>query len=129
MTQHYHDIKSKRTAASWAAGLNIQLQHFSRSQWEHRNSVVHARNAQGRKLTSEKEITSRLEYQLRMGVRFLQVHLHHLANFNIKAALKEPRSKMLAWLHHLEVVRPFYEEVESQEVNTQRIFLRHWLRL
>ena len=129
MEKHYRDTKSNRTSTSWAAGLHFQLQQFSRAQWEHRNSVVHARNAHGRKLTSEKDITKRLEYQLRMGIRFLPAHLHHLAHFDLTTALKEPRSKILSWLHHLEVVRPFYEEVESQEVNTQRIFFRHWLRL
>ena len=81
------------------------------------------------KITSENEIQARLEYQLSMGIRFLPAHLHHLANFNVADALNQPRSKMLAWLHHLEVVRPFYEETETREVNTQRILLRHWLRI
>ena len=129
MMHYYREIKSKRSASSWATGLHIQMQQFARAQWDHRNSVVHARNAKGRKLTSEKEIKTRLEYQLNLGVRYLPVHLHHLANFNLEEALSQPRSKMLSWLHHLEVVRPFYEEMETRDVNTQRIFFRHWLRI
>ena len=80
-------------------------------------------------LSLGKEIKTRLEYQLNLGVRYLPVQLHHLANFNLEEALSQPRSKMLSWLHHLEVVRPFYEEMETREVNTQRIFFRHWLRI
>ena len=129
MNHYYRGIKSNRTAKSWAAVLHLQMQKFARAQWEHRNSVVHARNAKGRKLTSEKDIKTRLEYQLNLGVRYLPVHLHHLANFNLAEALSQPRSKMLSWLHHLEVVRPFYEETETRHVNTQRIFFRHWLRI
>ena len=128
MEQYYREIKSQRTSLSWAAGLHYQLQIFSRSQWNHRNAVVHARNEKGRKLTSEKEIQSRLEYQLQLGIRYLPPHLHHIMNFTITGALKQPRTKMLSWLHHLETVRPFYEASESREVNAQRIFLRHWLR-
>ena len=129
MAHYYREIKSSRTASSWTAGLHFHMQKFARSQWDHRNSIVHARNAKGRKITSEKEIQARLEYQLSMGIRFLPAHLHHLASFNVADALTQPRSKMLAWLYHLEVVRPFYEETETREVNTQRIFLRHWLRI
>lgn len=129
MSHYYQEIKSSRSSQSWAAGLHMQLQLFSRAQWNHRNSVVHARNATGRKLTSENEISTRLQYQLDLGTRYLPTHLHHLANFSVAEALKEPRSKMLSWLHHLETVRPYYEATESREVNTQRFFyLRHWLR-
>ena len=128
MTHYYRDIGSNRTALSWAAGLHMQLQLFARSQWTHRNSVVHARNQQDRKITSEKKIVARLKYQLELGIQYLPPHLHNLAAFSVESALKEPRSKMLSWLHHLETVRPFYEAIESREVNTQRIFLRHWLR-
>ena len=127
MGHYYRSIKSTRTALSWAAGLHLQLQLFAKSQWDHRNSVVHARNEKGRKLTSEREIAARLEHQLRLGIKFLPTHLHHLVAFTVESALKEPRSKMMTWLHHLELVRPFYEEKESQEINDQRIFFRHWL--
>ena len=128
MQHYYREIGSQRTALSWAAGLHYQLQLFTRSQWDHRNLVVHARNAKGRKITSEQEIQSRLEYQLELGMRYLPTHLHQVMNYTIPEALQQPRSKMLSWLHHLETVRPFYEATESREVNTQRIFLRHWLR-
>lgn len=128
MAHYYREIQSSRTATSWAAGLHLNLQKYVRAQWDHRNSVVHARNSKGRKLTSEREIRTRLEYQLSTGIQYLPTHLHHLANFNLEKALSEPRSKLLAWLHHLEVVRPFYEETETREVDTQRIFFRHWLR-
>ena len=128
MTHYYREIGSNRTALSGATGLHMQLQLFKRSQWTHRNSVVHARNQQGRKITSEKKIAARLKYQLELGIQYLPPHLHNLAAFSVESALKEPRSKMLSWLHHLETVRSFYEPNESREVNTQRIFLRHWLR-
>ena len=129
MAHHYREIKSSRTSLSWAAGLHVELQKFCRSQWDHRNSVVHARNEKGRKLTKEAEIRSRLEYQLQLGVRNLPPYLHHLANFDTDQAMTQPRTKMLSWLHHLELARPFYEEEETRETNSQRIFLRHWLRL
>ena len=128
MLQYYREIGSNRSALSWTAGLHYQLQLFSRSQWDHRNAVVHARTAKGRKLTSEKEIQSRLEYQLGLGIQYLPTHLHHVMDFTVVGALQQPRSKMLSWLHHLETLRPFYEAAESREVNTQRILLRHWLR-
>ena len=128
MDQYYRDIKSQRSSLSWAAGLHYQLQLFSRSQWTHRNEIVHARNEKDRKLTSEKEIQSRLEFQLQLGIRYLPPHLHHIMDFTVAGALTQPRTKMLSWLHHLETVRPFYEATESREVNAQRTFLRHWLR-
>ena len=128
MSHYYREIKSNRTVDSWAAGLHMQMQLFSRAQWEHRNSVVHARNSKGRKVSNERKIQSRLEYQLNLGIRYLPVHLHHLVSYTVDEALRQPRSKMMSWLHHLETVRPFYEEAESREVNTQRIFIRHWLR-
>ena len=128
MGHYYRLIKSTRTALSWAAGLHLQLQLFAKSQWDHRNSVVHARNEHGRKLTSERNIAARLEHQLRLGIKFLPTNLHHLVNFTVDSTLKEPRSKLITRLHHLELVRPFYEEKESQEINDQRIFFRHWLR-
>lgn len=128
MSHYYRDIQSNRTVQSWAAGLHTQLQLFSRAQWEHRNSVVHARNTKGRKIINEQKLQSRLEYQLNLGIRYLPVHLHHLVSYTVNEALKQPRSKMMSWLHHLETVRPYYEEAESREVNTQRIFIRHWLR-
>ena len=127
MHHYFRDIGSHRTALSWAAGLHYQLQLFARSQWNHRNSVVHARNEKGRKITSEQEIQSWLEYQLGLGIQYLPTHLHHVMNYTIPEALQQSRSKMLTWLHHLETVRPFYEATESRGVNTQRIFMRHWL--
>ena len=128
MSHYYRDIQSNRTVQSWAAGLHMQVQLFSRAQWEHRNSVVHARNTKGRKIINEQKLQSRLEYQLNLGIRYLPVHLHHLVSYTVNEALRQPRSKMMSWLHHLETVRPYYEEAESREVNTQRIFIRHWLR-
>ena len=128
MTHYYREIKSNRNADSWAAGLHMQMQLFSRAQWNHRNSVVHARNSKGRKVANERKLQSRLEFQLNLGIRYLPVHLHHLVSYTVDEALRQPRSKMMSWLHHLETVRPYYEEAESREVNTQRIFIRHWLR-
>ena len=58
MGHYYRSIKPSRNALSWTAGLHLQLQLFTKSQWEHRNSVVHARNGQGRKLTSERDIAA-----------------------------------------------------------------------
>ena len=49
MEHYYREIRSSRSASSWTAGLHFQLQKFARSQWDHMNSVVHARNAKGRK--------------------------------------------------------------------------------
>ena len=88
---------------SWAAGLYLQLQLFEKPQWEHRNSVVHARNEKGRKVTSERDIATRLDHQLRLGIRFLPAQVNNLVDFAVESALKEPRSKMLTWLHHLEL--------------------------
>ena len=63
---------------------------FSRAQWGHRNSVVHAINEKERKVANERKIQSRLEYQLNLGIRYLPVHLHHLVSYTVDEAPRQP---------------------------------------
>jgi hypothetical protein len=75
---HYQAIASRRSTNKWAAGLVTCLLSLVHSQWTHRCSVLHARDADGLRLKDGQELHTASSLQFQMGLEGLHQRDHQL---------------------------------------------------
>jgi hypothetical protein len=124
---HYHSLNSRRSARKWSAGLTTNLLHITHSQWSHRNSVLHERDAQGLKLKEGQELTVAIHTQFLLGLDGLLTRDHHYINRGLDHINALPAANRKAWLRGIQIARELYLASEIKEMESMRSFMLHWL--
>ena len=127
MEKYYFDNGNKRIGVSWSASLSNKIILFARDMWKLRNERKYAKDAFGRLLSDESKLYKRVAYQFDQGPRNLPSKDHHMIPQTMDILLKKSRPALLAWVHHLETVRPYFEEEYERLLTQQRVFIQNWL--
>lgn len=127
MEEYYFDTENKRTGVSWSASLSNKIILFARDMWKLRNERKYAKDAFGRLLSDESKLYKRVAYQFDQAPRNLPSKDHHMIPQTMDILLKKSRPALLAWVHHLETVRPYFEEEYERLLTQQRVFIQNWL--
>ena len=125
--QHYHSLDSRRSARKWSAGLTTNLLHITHSQWSHRNSVLHERDALGLKLKEGQELTAAIQTQFALGLDGLLTRDHHYINRGLEHINALPAANRKAWLSGIQIARELYLASEVKEMESMRSFMLNWL--
>lgn len=68
---HYQEQLSVRSGDKWSAGLVTQLLELTHGMWKHRNSILHAVDAQGLPLQQAAELEAAIHSEFRKGTEGL----------------------------------------------------------
>jgi hypothetical protein len=68
---HYQEQLSVRTGDKWSMGLVTQLLELTHGMWKHRNSILHAVDAQGLPLQQAAELEAAIHSEFRKGTEGL----------------------------------------------------------
>ena len=128
MSSYYDEIESSRTGRSWSAGLIKRIFEFAHLCWKDRNEHKYEKDAFGRLLADESKLLERVRFQISLGSQQLPAHLQHLVPESTDIVLRKSRTALLSWLHHMEMIRSFFDEMEDREQARQRTFLHAWLQ-
>jgi hypothetical protein len=124
---YYRSTRSPRCARKWAAGLSTNLLHLTHSQWVHRNSVLHARDAQGLTIKEGQALTSAISTQFSLGLDGLLPRDQHYINRGLDTIQALPAANKKAWLRGIQIARELYLASEVREMESMRNFMLHWL--
>jgi hypothetical protein len=125
--EHYRSIDSRRSPGKWAAGLITNLLSVIHSQWLHRCTVLHKRDAQGLQLKQGQELLAVIQNQLALGLEGLHVWDHHYITRGNACILALPAAKKQAWLSGILIAREMYSNSEAREMGGMRSCMLHWL--
>jgi hypothetical protein len=126
---YYLEYNPHRSAPKWAAGLTTNLLHITHSQWTHRNSVLHERDAQGLKLKVGQELTTAVNTQFALGLDGLHARDHHYIDRGLNHLHSLPPAYKKAWIRGIQLARETYLASEAKEMESMRSLMLHWLSL
>lgn len=124
---HYSLYNPRRSARSWAAGLTTNLLHVTHSQWIHRNTVLHERDAQGLKIKEGQELSAAIEAQFSAGLDGLHPRDYHFINRGLDQINTLPAAAKKAWLRGISIAREIYLASEAREMESMRASMLNWL--
>lgn len=124
---YYASIHSRCSASKWAAGLVANILTVTHSQWLHRCSILHERDAQGLKLADSQALAAAIQEQFHLGLDGLTARDHHYLTRGqdvVNALLADNKQ---AWLSGIRIARQLYLESEAHALNGMRNLMLQWL--
>jgi hypothetical protein len=125
---HYQAISSERSVAKWAAGLVTSLLSVTHSQWTHRNSILHARDAHGLRITRGQELATAIELQFQSGLEGLHPRDYHLIERGQERVHQMTSPGKLSWLSSIRIARDTFMAQTAKEAATMRTFMDNYFK-
>jgi hypothetical protein len=123
---YYREIESTRSANKWAAGLVTTLLSMTHSQWTHRNSILHARDAHGLRLREGKELDTAISLQLQSGLDGLHPRDYHLIERGRDKVFRMTGSGKLSWLASIRIARETYRVQAAKDTDCMRNLMTNY---
>jgi hypothetical protein len=123
---YYREIESTRSANKWAAGLVTTLLSMTHSQWTHRNSILHARDAHGLRLREGKELDTAISLQLQSGLDGLHPRDYHLIERGRDKVFRMTGSGKLSWLASIRIARETYRVQAAKDMDCMRNLMTNY---
>ena len=125
---HYRAIHSKRSPNQWAAGLVTSLLSVTHSQWTHRNSILHARDAHGLRVKEGKELTTAIDLQFQSGLEGLHPRDYHLIERGQERVLRMTGPGKLSWLSSIRIARENFMAQTAKEAASMRALMDNYFK-
>jgi hypothetical protein len=125
---HYRKIHSRRSARQWAAGLVTSLLSVTHSQWTHRNSILHARDAHGLQATLGKELITAIDLQFQSGLEGLHPRDYHLIERGRERVRRMTSPGQLSWLSSIRIARESFMAQTAKEAVSMRALMDNYFR-
>ena len=117
---HFESFGWKRTGKRWLAALIKKLWNVSWDMWEHRNGILHNREASV--LREQEKQLIKTEFEL--GFDYFPRNLRSMINLSIEDVLKrDPRGRRV-WLHYIQNGRQMAHRRREQVQRDKRILQR-----
>jgi len=98
---YYKSNESRSSSLKWSSDLISHLIIMIRTQWLHRNSVVHKRRKDGLKIEEGKKISTQIYEALETGARDLDTVDHYLLDYSIEQIDEWTGAKKKIWLRSM----------------------------
>jgi hypothetical protein len=122
---HYHAVHSERSVGKWAAGLVTSLLSVTHSQWVHRNSILHARDAHGIRVTRGQELETAIDLQFQSGLEGLHPRDYHLIERGQERVCRMTSTGQLSWLSSIRIARETFMAQSAKEAASMRTFMEN----
>ena len=120
---YYKSNESRSSSLKWSSDLISHLIIMIRTQWLHRNSVVHKRRKDGLKIEEGKKISTQIYEALETGARDLDTVDHYLLDYSIEQIDEWTGAKKKIWLRSMTAAKNLkrtHVDEETEDRNTQR---------
>ena len=103
------------------------LLHLSHGMWMARNSIVHARAANGLKLKEKETLEKEIKEQHKLGTKGLASLDKHHMDWSLEGLLGSSVEVQQAWLRGIKIARQTGVSREQEEDFHLRSAMAHWL--
>jgi hypothetical protein len=125
--EHYRATQSNRSAGKWAAaGLVTSLLSITHSQWTHRNSILHARDVHGLRVSLGKELVTVINLQFQLGLEGLHPRDYHLIERGRECVRHMTSPRELSWLSSICIARENFMAQTAKETASMRTFMEKY---
>ena len=125
--QCYYDwIKSKKSGERWLTAIIQKVWDVAWDLWEHRNSIMHAKDSSAQLMKLQMEIKAEFE----MGPATVTTDARILFRPGLDIILKGDEAQQMAWLRRIQRARARFQErlAERQEsFKVERTIMSRWL--
>ena len=111
---HYHTIGSRRSAKRWGSTLVGKMLRATLQLWLHRNSLLHATDANGLHGMDHIHLRDAIQKQLHLGVEDVASEDHYLFEVNIHDLLCEPVDYIRGWYCDMLIARGDYQGAREE---------------
>ena len=119
-TKYYIEQESRSSGLKWASDLISQLFIMIRTQWLHRNAVVHKRRRDGLKIIEGNKISAKIQEILHEGANAIDEVDQYLLNHSIEEIETWTGAKKKIWLRSIEAAKNLKRKrVEEDAENRQ----------
>jgi uncharacterized protein YggL (DUF469 family) len=100
-------------------GLVTTLLSMTHAQWSHRNQILHARNAQGLRISEAQELDTAITQQFQSGLEGLHPNdYYHLIERGRDRVLYMTGSGKLSWLSSICIAREQFMSQVAKEIES-----------
>jgi hypothetical protein len=107
-------------------GLVTTLLSMTHSQWTHRNSILHARDAQGLRIKDGQELDTAITLQFQSGLEGLHPNDFHLIEHGRDRVLRMTGPGKLSWLSSIHIAREQFMSQAAKETESMRNLMTNY---